>query len=171
MDEDDEARDSAPGSPPGRALTAPVAGATPAEAEPRAGGGPLEALVSGAAYALVGLLGGVVGLLGSYAQGWTAGDVPVASILLIAVVFATVRLSGWGMGGRIGATVPAVVWGIVVFVMSTRRPEGDLVVPATLPGYVYIIGGMLAAVLGVARVPAAGPPGQWLLGRAARSRG
>ncbi|WP_242901005.1 DUF6113 family protein [Actinomadura terrae] len=171
MDEDDEARDSAPG----QARTA--AGATPAEAPPdetaasRAGRGPVETLLSGAAYVVVGVLGGVVGLLGSYSQGWTAGDVPAASIVLIAVVFATVRLSGWGMGGRIGATVPAVVWGIVVFVMSTRRPEGDLVVPATLSGYVYIIGGMLAAVLGVARVPAAGPPGQWLLGRAARNRG
>ncbi|WP_157430508.1 DUF6113 family protein [Actinomadura macra] len=156
MEEDDEA----PVPPPGAAEDAPGAGE-----------GTVDAFVSGAAYAALGLLGGVVGLLGSFAQDWTPGGVPAVAIVLVALVFAMVRLSGWGMGGRLGATIPAVVWGIVVFVMSMQRPEGDLVVQATLAGYVYIIGGMVAAVLGVVRVPATGPPGQWLLGRAARTRG
>ncbi|WP_131741904.1 DUF6113 family protein [Actinomadura roseirufa] len=195
MDEDDQARVSRAGDaraaadaparggaaervPPmdtdtvsaGDAVPAEPAGASVAREEPT-GGGAFAAFVSGAVYAALGLLGGVFGLVGSYAQGWTAGDVPVAAVVLVPLVFAMVRLAGWGTGGRIGATVPAVVWGVVVFVMSMRRPEGDLVVPATLSGYVYIIGGMVAAVLGVARVPSAGPSGQWLLGRAARTRG
>ncbi|MFC4050413.1 DUF6113 family protein [Actinomadura syzygii] len=155
MDEDDETGVSlAKGSPP-------------AEARPD-GEGPLDAVVSGAGYAALGLLGGVVGLLGSFAQGWTPWDVPIAAVAFVALVFAMVRLAGHGMGGRIGAAVPAVVWVVVVLIMSTRRPEGDLVVPGTLAGYVYIIGGLVAATFGVMRVPAANPPGQWLLGKTPR---
>ncbi|QXJ24489.1 hypothetical protein AGRA3207_005824 [Actinomadura graeca] len=149
---------------------APPDGDAPAGAAPRPGEGPVEAFVSGAAYAALGLLGGIAGLLGSFAQDWSPAGVPVVAAVLVALVFAMVRLSGWGMGGRLGATIPAIVWGVVVFALSLQRPEGDLVVSANLSGYLYIIGGMAAAVLGVMRVPAAGPPGQWLLGRAARNR-
>lgn len=138
----------------------------------RAGGeGPLDAFVSGAAYAALGLLGGVFGVVGSFAQDWAVGSVPVAAIVLVALVFALARLAGLGMGGRLGAAIPAVVWGVVVFVMSMRRTEGDLVVPGSTAGYVFIIGGMIAAVAGIMMVPPARPPGDWLLGRAGRTRG
>lgn len=131
----------------------------------------LDAFFSGAAYAALGLLGVLFGLLGSFMQNWTTGPVPVAAIILVALVFCMVRLAGLGMGGRLGATIPAVMWAVVAFVMSMRRAEGDLVVPGTTAGYVYIIGGMVAAVAGVMMVPAARPPGDWLLGKAARPRG
>lgn len=147
----------------------PAGGATAAPERPEEA--PLDAFVSGAAYAVLGLLGGVFGLVGSFAQDWAAGPVPVAAIILVVLIFCMARLAGHGMGGRLGATIPAVVWAVVVFVMSMRRPEGDLVVPATLAGYVYIIGGMVAAVIGVMTVPTAGAPGDWLLGKAARTRG
>ncbi|MFC6934192.1 DUF6113 family protein [Actinomadura yumaensis] len=127
--------------------------------------------MAGAAYAALGLLGGVVGLLGSFALNWSTGDVPVAAVLLVLLVFAMVRLAGWGMAGRLGAAVPAVVWGVVVMVLSMQRPEGDLVVPGTAAGYVYIIGGLVAAVLAVSRVPSNRPPGEWLTVGAGRSRG
>ncbi|NVI86666.1 DUF6113 family protein [Actinomadura sp. BRA 177] len=132
--------------------------------------GPLDAFVSGAAYAALALLGGVFGVVGSFAQDWTVGPVPVVAIVLVALVFAMARLSGLGMGGRLGATIPAVVWGVVVFILSMRRTEGDLVVPGTLAGYLFIIGGMVAAVVGIMMVPPARPPGDWLLGRAGRTR-
>jgi hypothetical protein len=168
VDEDDEARVSLAKDdlPPGAAGGASAAGGAGGRAE-----SPLDALVTGAAYAALGLLGGVFGLVGSYAQEWTAGDVPVTSIVLVPLVYAMTRLAGWGMGGKIGAAVPAVVWGVAVIVMSMQRPEGDLVVPGTLAGYVYIVGGMVAAGIAVARVPSPGPAGQWLTGRAARTRG
>ncbi|GAA2162372.1 DUF6113 family protein [Actinomadura napierensis] len=167
MDEDDEARVSlAKDDLPAQAAGGASAAGAGARAE-----GPLESLVTGAAYAALGLLGGVLGLVGSYAQQWTAGDVPVTSVVLALLVYAMARLAGWGMGGKIGAAVPAVVWGVVVIVMSMQRSEGDLVIPGTLAGYVYIVGGMVAAGIAVARVPSPGPPGQWLTGRAARTRG
>ncbi|MFA1545064.1 DUF6113 family protein [Actinomadura chokoriensis] len=149
----------------------PADGGAGASALERADGeGPLDAFVSGAAYAALALFGGVFGVVGSFVQDWTVGPVPVAAIVLVALVFAMARLSGLGMGGRLGATIPAVVWGIVVFVMSVRRSEGDLVVPATAAGYLFIVGGMLAAVAGIMLVPPARPPGEWLLGRAGRTR-
>ncbi|MFA1541312.1 DUF6113 family protein [Actinomadura monticuli] len=150
----------------------PADGVAGAYAVERADGeGPLDAFVSGAAYAALALLGAVFGVVGSFAQDWTVGSVPVAAIVLVALVFAMARLSGLGMGGRLGAAIPAVAWGVVVFVMSVRRTEGDLVVPGSTAGYLFIIGGMVAAVAGIMMVPPARPPGDWLLGRAGRARG
>ncbi|NDU71636.1 hypothetical protein GWI34_03200 [Actinomadura sp. DSM 109109] len=135
------------------------------------GEGPGDAFVSGAAYAALGVLGGVFGVVGAFAQDWSAGPVPLAALVLVALVFAMAWGAGRAMGGRLGALVPALAWGIVVFVMQLRRPEGDLVVPASLPGYVFVVGGMVAAVVGIMLVPPARPPGEWMLGRAGRTRG
>jgi Flp pilus assembly pilin Flp len=150
----------------------PVA-AEPVAAEPKPPNPRVEAFVSGAAYGALALLGALVGLVGSFAQDWTAGSsaLPVAAVVLIAVNFGMVRLAGWGMGTRLGAVIPTLTWAAVVFLMSQRRPEGDLVVPGTTPGYVYLIGGLVAAVIAVALVPVQRPPGDWLTGGAGRTRG
>ncbi|GAA4346274.1 hypothetical protein GCM10023178_58940 [Actinomadura luteofluorescens] len=133
------------------------------------GEGPGDAFVSGAAYAALGILGGVFGVVGAFAQDWSVGPVPLVSIVLVALVFLMAWASGKAMGGRLGAFVPALVWGVVVFFLQLRRPEGDLVVSATLPGYLFVVGGMVAAVVGIMLVPPARPPGEWMLGRAGRS--
>ncbi|GAA0569526.1 DUF6113 family protein [Actinomadura livida] len=182
MDEDDEtrvslAKDGRPGALAGAhgapfPEQGPAGGATALPAPERPDGEtPLDAVVAGAAYAVLALLGALFGVFGSFVQNWTFGPVPVAAIALVVLVFCIVRLAGLGMGGRLGAAVPAVMWGVMAFVMSLRRAEGDLAVPGTTAGYVYIIGGMVAAVAGVMLVPAARPQGEWLLGRAARPRG
>ncbi|MQY03814.1 DUF6113 family protein [Actinomadura macrotermitis] len=153
MDKDGEAPPAPEADdPPG--LTA--AGTAPA------GEGPVEAFVTGAAYAALALLGGVVGVLGSFAQDWQPAGLPVASVALIVLNLALVWLAGRGMGGRLGAVIPAAAWMAVVFVMSTKRAEGDLVVPGTTAGYVFIVGGMVAAVAGAALVPSRRPAGEWL---------
>ncbi|MFI0371332.1 DUF6113 family protein [Actinomadura sp. 1N219] len=175
MDEqDDETRVSlakqglpAHGGPPGHPM--------PPGPDGPDGEAPLDAVVSGAAYAVLGLLGAVYGLVGSFVQDWTVDRVPVASIVLALGLFAVVRLAGWGMGGRTGPVIMVLAWLVVVFVLSNEGPGGDLVMPAELSdktnyaGYVYIIGGLAAAVLAVLRVRPAGPSGQWLLGRTGRT--
>ncbi|GAA4224405.1 hypothetical protein GCM10022254_03760 [Actinomadura meridiana] len=141
----------------------------------RPGGEALDAVVSGASYAVLGLFGALYGLVGSFLQGWTVNRFPVAAIVLVLLLFAAVRLAGWGMGGRAGPTIIALTWLVVVFIMSNNGPGGDLVMPAELggktdyAGYVYIIGGLAAAVLAVLRVRPSGSSGQWLLGRAGRT--
>ncbi|MBO2454587.1 hypothetical protein J4573_46390 [Actinomadura barringtoniae] len=146
----------------------PVVIAEPKEPNPR-----VEAFVGGAAYGALALLGAVVGLIGSFAQDWTVGSssIPVAAVALVVVNFGLVRLAGFGMGGRMGAVIPLLTWTAVVFLMSQRRPEGDLVVPGTTPGYVYLIGGLVAGVIAVALVPVKRQPGEWLTGGAGRTRG
>ncbi|RKS71950.1 hypothetical protein BZB76_4761 [Actinomadura pelletieri DSM 43383] len=153
-----------------------------ADGEPSPGGPPSgpgnaaasDAVVTGAAYAVLGLFGALYGVVGSFVQMWSVERVPVASIVLVLVLFAAVWLAGWGMGGRTGPVVITVAWVIVVFVLSSGGPGGDLAMPAELSdrtnyaGYVYIIGGLTAAVLGVLCVRPSGPSGQWLLGRAGR---
>lgn len=152
----------------------PVAVAEPVEvAEPKVPNPRVEAFVGGAAYGALALLGALVGLIGSFAQDWTVGSssIPVAACALVAVNFGLMRLAGWGMGGRLGAVIPLLTWTAVVFLMSQRRPEGDLVVPGTTPGYVYLIGGLVAGVIAVALVPVRRQPGDWLTGGAGSTRG
>lgn len=192
MDKDDQARvrlakdglpaDADARDAEARADVAEPDAARPADAEPAEGEGagasalepgdgerPGDAFVSGAAYAALGILGGVFGVVGAFAQDWSVGPVPLVSIVLVALVFLMAWASGKAMGGRLGAFVPALVWGVVVFFLQLRRPEGDLVVSATLPGYLFVVGGMIAAVIGIMLVPPARPPGEWMLGRAGRS--
>ncbi|MFG2005766.1 DUF6113 family protein [Spirillospora sp. NPDC048911] len=194
------AKDAAPGDPPPGAVPGTVPGdpspagtPTPGSAEDpvpvvaapatmadpggdAAPAGPVlgpraEAFVGGAAYGALGLLGALLGAVGSFLQDWTAGSVPVAAILLVALNLGFVRLAGWAMGGRMGAVIPTLTWAIVVFLMSQQRPEGDLVIPGDLAGYVFLIGGLVAAVIAVSLVPTRRQPGDWLLGGAGRTPG
>ena len=91
-------------------------------------------------------LGGLgAGLLGSFVHATTSYGVPVgllAGLGLSLAVFATAGLTTRSRGPAAGA---ALGWVSIVFLLSTRRPEGDLVVPGTLLGYVWLLGGTLLA--------------------------
>ncbi|GAA4631402.1 hypothetical protein GCM10023196_060710 [Actinoallomurus vinaceus] len=117
-------------------------------------------LVTGVAYGVLAVLGLLLGLVGSFEFSWTAGSVPVAAILLSLIEFGAFRLAGWGMEGRLGVAAMAVPWLIVVVMLSSRRPEGDLIVTGTTGGYVFIFGGAIAAV---AAAVATRPSRPWLL--------
>jgi hypothetical protein len=90
------------------------------------------------------------------------GPVPVAAIVFVLLNFGCFLLAGWAMGSALGALAPAVTWMVVVVLMSARRPEGDLVVTGTLPGYVFMVGGMVAALIAVV-VALSRSGGSWLL--------
>ncbi|MFV2174636.1 DUF6113 family protein [Actinomadura sp. LOL_016] len=131
---------------------------------------PAEAVVSALAYVMLAVLGAVYGLVGSFLQNWTVSKLPVASIILVVMLYMLVRFAGWGMGGRIGALIPAILWLYAVFTMSLGFLGGDAVVAMTDAALVYIFGGLLAAVLGVVHAPSSGRSGQWLLKGADRTR-
>ncbi|KAB2341264.1 DUF6113 family protein [Actinomadura rudentiformis] len=195
MDKDEDAqlslaKDAAPGaappgttpgdpSPPGQFPVGSIEGYEPAPTAPAAPdaaatpvlGPRAEAFIGGAAYGALGLLGALLGVVGSFLQDWTIGSVPVAAVLLVILNFGFIRLAGWAMDGRMGAVIPTLTWTVVVFIGSQQRPEGDLIVPGTLAGYVFLIGGLVAAVIAVSMVPSRRPPGDWLLGSAGRTRG
>jgi hypothetical protein len=117
-------------------------------------------LVTGLAYGVLVVLGLLFGLVGSFEFSWTLGSVPVAAILLSAAAFAAFRLAGLAMESKLGVAAMAAPWLIVVVLLSSRRPEGDLVVTGTTAGYVFIFGGSIAAIAAVAITRS---PRSWIL--------
>lgn len=127
---------------------------------------PESAILVGLAYGLFAVLGVLLGLIGSFEFSWQLGGVPVAAIFLSLVNLAAFRAAGWAMERKLGAVVPAVVWMIILVVLSSRRPEGDLVVTGTTPGYVYMFGGAVAALAAIIWTRSARP---WMLTGVPRS--
>lgn len=118
------------------------------------------ALLAGLVYGLLAVLGVLLGVIGSFEFSWQAGSVPVAAIALSLLNLAVFRAAGWAMESKAAAIVPAALWMIILVVLASRRPEGDLVVTGTPAGYVYMFGGAVAALVAVAWTRSARP---WML--------
>jgi len=96
------------------------------------------------------LAGAVAGLLGSFVHAVEPAGLPLGLLLawaLSAGVFVTCGLAL----GRAGAVAAAGGWLLVVLLLASQRPEGDLVVPGSTEGYAWLLGGMLVA--GACTVP------------------
>jgi len=95
------------------------------------------------------------------------GSVPVPIVVPLAMAgnILLARLAGRWTGSVAGAAAPPVLWLVVVIVLALPRAEGDLIVPGTLTGLVFLFAGAVAGAYGVAaeitrRVrPAARQPG------------
>ena len=88
--------------------------------------------------------GAVAGLLGSFVHPLTVVLLPVGLLLafaLSAAVFVTAGL----LLGRGGAVAAGAGWVVTVLLLASPRPEGDLVVPGSAGGYVWLFGGTLLA--------------------------
>lgn len=99
----------------------------------------IRAVTVAAALALA-VLGAVAGILGAFQSPhpWVAVPVGVGTGLVLGFGGA------WGLGSSWGAAAPAVGWIVVVFVLGSRRPEGDLIVTSSGGGLGYLFGGLLA---------------------------
>jgi Family of unknown function (DUF6113) len=135
---------------------------------PRPEPAPESAVLIGLAYGVLAVLGVLLGVIGSFEFSWQLGGVPVAAIFLSLVNLAAFRAAGWAMEAKLGAVIPAVLWMIILVVLSSRRPEGDLVVTGTTPGYVYMFGGAVAALAAIVWTRSARP---WMLTGVPRSPG
>ncbi|MCZ0209205.1 DUF6113 family protein [Streptomyces achromogenes] len=121
---------------------------------------PLRPPSPGRAAALAGLflLGALVGAAGALVQAaWFPGG------LLLALAGAAGAFLGgsYATRGRGGAVAPAVGWLVAVVLLTTTRPEGDFLFGAGGGSYLFLLGGMVLAVIcatvGVARQPGGGP--------------
>jgi len=108
--------------------------------------------VSRAALVLRGLLalpalgaGALAGLLGSFVHPRTFAHLPVGLVVALALSGLVFVMAGLLLG-RPGAIAAAGGWLVPVLLFATQRPEGDLVVPATLAGYGWLLGGFVLAV-------------------------
>lgn len=94
----------------------------------------------------VALLGGLwAGLLGSFVHATTSYGVPVGLLAGLGLSLAVFVTAGLATRSRGPVAAAAAGWVAVVLLLSLRRPEGDLVVPGTLLGYVWLLGGTLLA--------------------------
>lgn len=96
------------------------------------------------------LAGAVAGLLGSFVHALEPGGLPLG-LLLAAALSAAVFVTSGLAAGRPGAVAAAGGWLLVVLLLASQRPEGDLVVPGSTEGYLWLLGGMLVA--GACTVP------------------
>lgn len=110
----------------------------------------LSRAVTVAAALALAVLGAVAGILGAFQSPhpWIAVPVGIGTGLVLGFGGAWGLRSGWGAGA------PAVGWIVVVFVLGSRRPEGDLIVTSSGGGLGYLFGGLAAfgAALGAGRL-------------------
>ena len=100
--------------------------------------------------------GGGAGLLGSFAHARSArtpalGELPVGLVVALALSLSVFCLAGFATRSRAPVACSVLGWLAVVLFLSVQRPEGDLVVPATTPGYVWLLGGTVVAGVAVTR--------------------
>lgn len=114
----------------------------------------LGAVVAGALGIGVGLLGAFVHAISVRALGIA---LPVGLLPALAGHGALLVGTGILLRSRLVLMAPAGGWALGVFPLAVPRPEGDLVVAATLPGYVFLLGG--AVLIGAClTVPYGEPP-------------
>ncbi|MFF4404161.1 DUF6113 family protein [Streptomyces sp. NPDC001262] len=108
-----------------------------------------------AAYVLLAVLGFAVGVAGSLVQG---GWFP-AGLLLALLGIAGLCYGGLtATGTRVGGAAPGAGWLIAVLMLSSTRPEGDFLFGAGIGSYVFLLGGMIVAVM-CATLPKLPQPG------------
>ncbi|MFC9427786.1 DUF6113 family protein [Streptomyces sp. NPDC056987] len=97
-----------------------------------------------AVYLALLVLGGLVGVAGSLAQGgWFPGGL-VLALLATAGLF----LGGlYATGTQLGLGAPAAGWLIATIGLSMGRAEGDAAFAAGAGPLVYLLGGMVVAVM------------------------
>lgn len=102
----------------------------------------------GWAYALVLLLTVLLALWGAFLVPFRIGGTLVPVSVVIAVV-GNVLLgrAGARVAGSTGAVVPGLLWVALTLVLSSRRAEGDVVVPGDAVGLAFLLAGALASAL------------------------
>ncbi|MFI9719070.1 DUF6113 family protein [Streptomyces sp. NPDC052396] len=90
------------------------------------------------------VLGALVGLAGSLVQaGWFPGGLLLALLAVAGVTYGGVTATGT----RVGGAVAGAGWLLAVLLTLGSRPEGDFLFPAGLTTYVFLLGGMVLAVM------------------------
>jgi hypothetical protein len=130
--------DSLP-EPPARRYRAP---GSPAPRDP-------DAFVTGGAYALLFLLGGLEALIGCFHYSHTLGSVPLAAAGFALLILVTCVLGAAGMRSAAGALVPALGWFAVSVVLTLPTAGGSVIITSSTAGEWYLYGGTLCAAAAV----------------------
>ncbi|WP_344563769.1 DUF6113 family protein [Streptomyces axinellae] len=104
-----------------------------------------------AGLAVLGLLTGAAGVLVQAA--WF----PLGLLIALAAAVGLFRGGAKLCRTKVGAAAPGAGWAVAVMLMTTSRPEGDFLFGAGIPSYIYLFGGLLAAVMCTTLAPSAPP--------------
>ena len=97
-----------------------------------------------AVYAVLVVLGAVVGLAGCFVQAlWFPGGL----LLSLAAAFALFYGGRTLTRTKLGAGLPALGWFGMLLVANSPRPEGDFLVAGNLGSFVFLLGGLALAVI------------------------
>ena len=100
------------------------------------------------AYALVLVLTVLLALWGSFLVPFRVGSTLVPVSLVIAVVGnVLVGRAASRLAGSTGPLVTGVLWVGLTLVLSSRRAEGDVVVPGSAVGLAFLVVGALASAV------------------------
>jgi hypothetical protein len=121
---------------------------------------PSAAVVTAAAYAMLVMLGLMIGVLGGFQHSWYLRPVPVSAIVWVAALAVVCYGAGRMMGGKLAALAPAAGWLMLTLIWLGGRPEGDMIIANDLSGYVYLYGSLAGILMGVLLSPSDG--GSWL---------
>lgn len=101
-----------------------------------------------AAYGLVLLLSLLLAVWGSFLVPFRVGGtlVPVSWAVAVAGNLA-LGVAGARLVGRTGALVPGLLWLAVAFTLGSKRAEGDLIVPGSTVGLVFLLLGAVASAV------------------------
>jgi hypothetical protein len=101
-----------------------------------------------AAYALVLLLTFLLAVWGSFLVPFRVGGTLVPVSLLLAVLGnVAVGRAGGRLGGTTGALVPGLLWLAVALTLASRRAEGDVVVPGSPIGLLFLLTGAIGSAV------------------------
>ena len=109
---------------------------------------PWTRLERGWAYALVLLLTVLLALWGAFLVPFSVGGTQVPVSIVIAVVGnVLVGRAAARLAGSSGALATGALWTGVALVLSSRRAEGDVVVPGSAVGMAFLLAGVLASAV------------------------
>ena len=136
--------------PDGAAPALSAAAELPAPARPGRAADPLAARV--AAGVLISLFSVGLALVEAFLVPLRVGTVPLPICVLLAVAGNVVltRLAVRQTGSVVVGVLQPVLWLLVVVVLSLPRAEGDLIVPGSATGLVFLFAGAVAGAYGVA---------------------
>ena len=114
-----------------------------------------------AAYALVLVLAVLLAVWGAFLVPLRIGGTAVPVCWAVAVVGN--GLLGWYGGqllGRLGAAGPGVLWLVVALTLGSKRGEGDLIVPGSTTGLVFLLVGAVASAVAYGATSPGAPTGR-----------
>jgi len=136
--------------PDGAAPALPAPAEPPAPARPDRAADPLAARV--VAGVLISLFSVGLALVEAFLVPLRVGTVPLPICVLLAVAGNVVltKLAVRQTGSVVVGVLQPVLWLLVVVVLSLPRAEGDLIVPGSATGLVFLFAGAVAGAYGVA---------------------